>query len=567
MLLRLVIQDVVLIDHLALEFASGLNVLTGETGAGKSIVLDALGLALGARAETGLVRAGCTQASVTAEFALQDANLLADLAQEQGLSFDHELILRRTLSADGKSRAFVNDHPIGIALLKRIGERLLEIHGQFETYGLLNARTHRGILDSFAGLQSLHTKTAQTYAAWQEAVVIQQDALSKQQKAQAEEEFLKAALQELTKLAPEVGEIEQLAIQRAALQHREKLLEALQATDNLLQGDRGALTSLTQAGKSIARMAEKVPTLAPLLAGIDRAIEAAGEAAQLAEKHLGSTTDGENNLQTIEDRLFTLRAIARKHGVMPEFLPQLHTDLAAQLAMLDNQNDTLRQLAATVQQYRNAYLKLAEELSSKRQKTAHQLAKQVMQELQPLKLERAQFFVNVERLPEAQWNADGLDKVGFMAATNPGNPPGPIQKIASGGELSRFMLALKVILAKSDPVPTLVFDEVDAGIGGATAAAVGERLARLGEAVQVLVVTHSPQVAARGNHHLQVSKQDKTKRPTTKVFVLNNAERIEEIARMIAGAAVTPAARAAAEELLDGEITENRAQRSGAKKL
>jgi DNA repair protein RecN (Recombination protein N) len=555
MLTRLVIQDVVLIDRLVLDFVPGLNVLTGETGAGKSIVLDALGLALGARADTGLVREGTTQASVAAEFELADAALLADIAVEQNLDLSTQLILRRSLSADGKSRAYVNDQPIGVTLLKRIGDRLLEIHGQFETYGLLNARTHRGILDNFAGLLPMQQQTAAAFAAWQQAVAEHEQALKRRAQAEAEEDFVRAAAAELAELAPQPGEIDQLTKQRASLQHRDKLLEALQQADTLLQSDRGALTQLTQAARAIGKMADKLASLNELLAALDRATDAASEAAQQAEKLLGDLTQSDDTLQTIEDRLFTLRAVARKHSVQPEALPQLREDFAQQLALLGGQGDHLTRLAKQVTITRAAYVKLAQELSAKRQKSADALAKQVMKELPPLKLERARFMVTVEALPEAQWNADGIDKVSFMAATNPGAAAGPINKVASGGELSRFMLALKVVLAQSDPVPTLVFDEVDAGIGGATAAAVGERLARLGEQVQVLVVTHSPQVAARGQHHLQVHKQDKTKRPTTIVKLLESAERIDEIARMIAGSEVTPAARAAAEELIESGNT------------
>ena len=554
MLTRLVIQDVVLIDRLVLDFAPGLNVLTGETGAGKSIVLDALGLALGARADTGLVREGTAQATVAAEFELQDAALLADIAAEQDLDLSAQLILRRSLSADGKSRAYVNDQPIGVTLLKRIGDRLLEIHGQFETYGLLNARTHRGILDNFAGLMPLQHQTANAYAGWQQAKTEHDYAMALRRQAEAEADFLRAAAAELEKLAPEAGEIEQLTVQRTSLQHRERLLEALQSTDTLLQGDQGALTQLTQAARSVGKMADKVASLNDLLAALDRATDAASEAAQATEKLLSDLTQSDDSLQSIEDRLFTLRAVARKHGVQPEALPQLRADFAKQLALLGDQGDQLTKLAQQVTQTRQTYVALAKNLSANRHKAAEYLAKQVMKELPPLKLERAKFMVAVEPQPEAQWNAEGMDKVSFMAATNPGAAAGPINKVASGGELSRFMLALKVVLAQSDPVPTLVFDEVDAGIGGATAAAVGDRLARLGDQVQVLVVTHSPQVAARGSHHLQVHKQDKTKRPTTIVRLLETDERIDEIARMIAGTEVTPAARAAAEELLDIEV-------------
>jgi DNA repair protein RecN (Recombination protein N) len=551
MLERLVINDVVLIDKLGVSLARGLNVFTGETGAGKSIVLDALGLALGGRSEVGLIRAGAMQASVAAEFSLPEKHGAFALAEEQGLSAEHPLILRRVIGKDGKSRAFINDQPVSIGLLRQFGELLLEIHGQFETHGLLDPATHRGLLDAFAGNGPLAQKTASAFAAWKAADNAQRNATSTRERAQAEEDFLRASVAELDELAPEAGETEKLAARRTHLQHREKILEALQTAQQNLDGDRGANAALAQAGKAVARVADKAVGLQDLLNAIDRAANETAEASAQLDKFLADIDAKPDALQRIEERLFALRACARKHGVPAEQLADLRQDLAAKLGLLTDKGDQLAALAKEAAQAKHAYEKLAGELSAKRKQAAEQLAKAVTKELPPLKLERAQFEIDVAPLPEDQWSAAGMDRITFLAATNPGMAAGLLQKIASGGELARFMLALKVVLAAADPVPTLVFDEVDAGIGGAVASAVGERLARLAEHVQILVVTHSPQVAARGAHHLRVTKQTKAKQAITAVETLDAKARQEEIARMLAGTQVTDAARKAALSLME----------------
>lgn len=551
MLTRLAINDVVLIDKLSLDLSPGLNVFTGETGAGKSILLDSLGLALGERSDAGLVRQGALQASVTAEFSLPARHAAFALAADQGLSVEDPLILRRVIGKDGKSRAFLNDQPISIGLLKQFGERLLEIHGQFETHGLLNPGTHRGFLDAFARLDALCGKTAAAYAAWKEAEAAFCDADTARARAEAEQEFLKASVDELNRLAPEADEAGKLAERRTALQHREKIVEALQTAEQSLDGERGASSSLAQAGKAVARIADKAGGLQGLLAAIDRAAEETAEAASQLERFLAMTDAEPDALQRIEERLFALRGVARKHNVMVEALPDLLRDLTARLALLTDQGDRLMVLRQQAAAARIAYKNHADDLSRKRKEAAVKFEKAVAKELPPLKLERAQFTIDIAALPEDQWSDEGYDRVQFLATTNPGAAPGSLQKVASGGELARFMLALKVVLTASDPVPTLVFDEVDSGIGGATASAVGERLAQLAQHVQILVVTHSPQVAARGATHLRVSKRVKGKTASTEVETLDSAERREEIARMLAGSAVTDAARHAAQSLLE----------------
>ena len=551
MLERLVIHDVVLIEKLTLNFTEGLNVFTGETGAGKSIVLDALSLVTGGRSDAGLIRQGAVQASVTAEFNLSEDNPISAFIRDQGLVLEPPLILRRVIAKDGKSRAFINDQPVSIGLLRSVGEQLLEIHGQFETHGLLNPATHRTLLDSFADLGKIRQKTASFFVLWKAAEEKQHTASAERERAQAEEDFLRSAVAELDDIAPEAAEAEKLAERRTELQHREKIMEALQIAEQALNGDRSASSTLAQAGKAVARIVDKAPGLQSLLATIDRAAQEAAEASHQLQRYMQDVDGDSNTLQRIEERLFALRALARKHNVMVDALPDLYQDLKTRLALLGEQGDRAATLAQETAQARHAYKEQADELSTKRKQAAALLQKAVMRELSPLKFEQAQFIIDVTTLLEDQWSMDGIDRVSFLASTNAGTAVGSLQKVASGGELSRFMLALKVVLSASDPVPTLVFDEVDAGIGGATASAVGERLARLAEHVQILVVTHSPQVAARGANHLRVYKQTKAKQTFTGVDKLDTSARCEEIARMLSGAQITDAARQAALSLLD----------------
>lgn len=551
MLTRLVIHDVVLIDRLALEPAAGLTALTGETGAGKSILLDALGLATGGRSDAALVRMNTAQASVTAEFDLPPRHPACTLVREQGLDIEGPLLLRRQVGQDGKSRAFINDQPVSITLLRQIGGLLVEVHGQHDTHGLLDPSTHRILLDAFGGFAPVLADLDRAFADWRMAAAALEKASGDIQRAEAEETFLRAALAELDQLGPETGEAEKLSERRTNLQHREKILDALQQTKKGVSGDRGADRAVIEAARVMARVVDKTGPLGnDLLAALDRAANELAEAANLIERLLSDGDRNEGALDDVEERLFALRACARKHNVGVDDLPRLRQELATRLDQLEHQGDHLAALSKKVAATKFTYENLARDLSAKRRAEADKLCDLVARELQPLKLERARIFIDMASLPESQWSGLGMDRVTFLAATNPGSAPGPMHKIASGGELSRFMLALKVVLAAADPVPTLIFDEVDAGIGGATASAVGERLARLAEKVQVLVVTHSPQVAAKASHHWRVAKEVADGKTTTHVVALAPAARREEIARMLAGSEVTDAARAAAESLL-----------------
>jgi DNA repair protein RecN (Recombination protein N) len=553
MLATLSIRDFVLIEKLDLDFAhgGGLGALTGETGAGKSILIDALGLALGARAESGAVRRGATQASIAASFDLPRDHPARSILADQGFDGDDVLTLRRMIGADGRGRAFVNDQPASVALLRRLGDTLVEIQGQMEQHGLLDTATHRGSLDAFAGLEKQAAAVASAWATWRTAGQAYADAQATAEAARRDEEFLRHALKELDSLAPKADDEETLAGERQSMRAGSALGEAVsQALAELEQG-RGAVASLRTAHRLVERNADKANgRLDAPLAALDRALSEAAEAQAQLEMARDALEFDPARLEKIEERLFALRALARKHNVAVAGLAALGEKFGAQLAALDDGEAGLKKLATAAKAARAAYAAAAEALAAARRKGAAKLDKAVAAELAPLKLERAKFVTEVAALSEAEWSAAGTDRVHFTVSTNPGAPPAPIARIASGGELSRFLLALKVCLAKVGDAPTIVFDEVDSGIGGATAAAVGERLKRLAKDVQVLVVTHSPQVAALADRHWLIRKTTTRTAASTDVVALDAQGRREEIARMLSGAEVTVEARAAADRLL-----------------
>ena len=557
MLQGLAIRDVVLIDRLDLTFDAGLSALTGETGAGKSILLDALGLALGARADAGLVAKGAAQASVAASFALEAKHPARALLADRGLDADDDtLILRRTLGADGRSRAFVNDQPVPVGTLRELAGLLVEIHGQFDTHGLLDPATHRLALDVYGGLAADADGVANLHAAWRAAEAAEAEARERAAKAATDEGFLRHAVDELDRLDPKPGEETDLAQRRALLAAREKLIEAINAARADLAAGKGVEGALRGAERLLQRVApQAMGKLDRALATLDRAaIEAADAVAEVEALENALDLDA-SGLEGVEERLYALRALARKHRVEVDRLADLKAEFQARLAALDDGEDGLKRLSAATAKARAAYFEAAKALSAARHAAAQRLDKAITKELPPLKLDKAKFRTRVEELPDGGWTAHGIDRVAFEVATNPGADLGPIDRIASGGELARFMLALKVALrapgnAKRSGVDTLIFDEVDSGIGGAVAAAVGERLAGLAENAQILVVTHSPQVAARAAHHWRVVKKTAGRTVATAVDALDAKARREEIARMLSGASVTDAARAAADSLL-----------------
>jgi DNA repair protein RecN (Recombination protein N) len=551
MLNALSIRDVVLIEALDLDFTTGLGVLTGETGAGKSILLDALGLALGARGDSGLVRPGAAQAVVTASFEPPAAEgAMAALLTDNGLDLEpgEPLLIRRLVKADGGSRAFINDQPASAALLREAGAMLVEIHGQHDDRGLLNPRGHRALLDAFARADA--GATAAAWREWREAAARLEAAREAQAVADRDRDWLAHAAHELATLAPEPGEEERLAERRGTMQRGERVAGELSAIADLIDGSDGALSRLRQAARILDRASDAHPALAEALAAVDRAIVEGSSAQEQIDAAADALAFDPAVLEADEARLFELRGIARKHRVQPDDLPALAKDLAARLALLESGEAGLADLEAAARAAERRYEEAATALSARRIEAAARLDTAVMAELAPLKLDAARFRTAVAPLPREQWGADGSDRVEFEVSTNPGAPFAPLMKIASGGELSRFILAMKVALAEAGGARCLVFDEIDRGVGGAVASAIGERLARLATRNQVLVVTHSPQVAARGARHYRIAKSSDGTVTRTGVTPLDAGERREEIARMLSGAEVTPEARAQAERLL-----------------
>jgi DNA repair protein RecN (Recombination protein N) len=548
MLRQLAIQNVVLVEQLELEFEPGLGVLTGETGAGKSILLDALSLALGARADTGLVRAGQEAAGVSAELALGPRHPVHALLQEQGIETEpsEPLIVRRTLKSDGGSRAFVAGAAVPAGLLRDMGALAVEIHGQHDDRGLLNPKGHRALLDAFGKLD-----TSAVERAWVEVTRIEGELAHARAEAAAAErdrEYLEHACAEIEALAPEEGEETRLAEQRAAMQAGLKAGESLTGLDDLLGGSEGALALLRQAARRIERGAADHPLLAEALAALDRALIEATEAEDRITRAADALAFDPAQLEQVEARLFDIRGLARKHRIEPDALAALGAKMREQLAAIEAGGERIAALNGALVAARQAYSAEAEALSHLRHAAAARLDAAVAAELAPLKLDAAKFRTAIA---PGEPGPSGTDRVEFEVSTNPGAPFGPLTRIASGGELSRFILALKVALAEAGTAATMIFDEIDRGVGGAVASAIGERLARLAERSQVLVVTHSPQVAARASHHYRIEKSHGEGGTRTTVRKLRPAERREEIARMLSGASITDEARAQASRLLD----------------
>lgn len=556
MLVQLAIRDIVLIDRLDLSFEAGLAVLTGETGAGKSILLDALSLALGGRGNGDLVRHGQTQGQVTAVFDVSADHPARAVAQEAALDIDGDLILRRVQYADGRTRAFVNDQPISVQVLKAIGQALVEIHGQHDDRALTDPATHRSLLDAFGGHGALCDAVAAASQRFGKARA-ELDAHRKRiEAARADADYLRHAAEELATLAPEAGEELALAERRQTMMQSEKVAQDLAEAAAGLSGHGSPIPSLSATLRRLERRAGQAPALIdPPVKALDAALVALDEARDVLERALQAAAYDPKELERVEERLFALRAAARKYDRPVDDLEALAAKFQADLTAIDAGEELLVVLEAAVADAQQHYTARAEELSRARHAAAALLDKAVNAELPPLKLERATFSTRVETDPALK-GAEGYERVEFWVQTNPGTKPGAMVKVASGGELSRFMLALKVVLADRGSAPTLIFDEIDTGVGGAVADAIGLRLARLATSVQVLAVTHAPQVAARASRHLLIAKEGLAKdrgeedRVATRVTALEEATRREEIARMLAGATITDEARAAASRLL-----------------
>ena len=552
MLARLSIRDIVLIERLDLEFSNGLAVLTGETGAGKSILLDAFALALGGRGDASLVRHGAEQGQVTAVFEVTKNHPAAKILADNGLDDDGEMILRRVQFGDGRTRAFINDQSVSVQTLKAVGAALVEIHGQHDERALVDAATHRRLLDAFAGLEKDVAVVEALWAARRTAATALEEHRAGMERAAREADYLRHASDELKALKPREGEETQLAARRTAMMQGEKIAGDLRDAQDAVGGNQSPIASLSAAVRRLERRAVNSPALVePAVKAIDAAINALEEADQHLTEALRATDFDPLELERIEERLFALRAASRKYSTPVDGLAALAARYAADVVLIDAGAEQLKKLEAAAAQADGRYSAAAEKLSAVRTKASEKLNRAVNAELAPLKLERAKFMTEVEANAEAP-GPQGIDHVEFWVQTNPGTRPGPMMKVASGGELSRFLLALKVVLSDRGSAPTLVFDEIDTGVGGAVADAIGARLARLAGQVQVMAVTHAPQVAARADQHLLISKAalDKGRRVTTRVNALAVEHRREEIARMLAGAEITAEARAAADRLL-----------------
>ncbi|WP_310619096.1 DNA repair protein RecN [Flexibacterium corallicola] len=551
MLCELSIRDIVLIDRLDLQFNEGMSVLTGETGAGKSILLDSLSLALGGRGDAGLVRNGTKQGQVTAVFDVPMSHKVRALLAENDLEADADVILRRVQASDGRTRAFINDSPVSAGLLRQVGASLVEVHGQHDDRALIDPESHRQILDSFGSLEDLVSATGEKFQAYKAAEKALKELRARIEEARREADYLRSSVDELSTLNPQEGEEEELALSRQDMMQVEKVAGDLKDAFDTLDGPSSPVPELSSLWRRLERKVDLAPQyLTGVVEQLGAALDNIEDARSGLEDAVRDTNFDPRELEQTEERLFALRAAGRKYSCHVDALPRLRETMERDLGDLDAGEGKLLELEAAVGQTRDAYDKLAQELSEKRREAARALEEVVHQELPALKLERARFIIQQETQLEHR-GADGTDTIEFWAQTNPGSRPGPMFKVASGGELSRFLLALKVSLADKGSAPTLVFDEIDTGVGGAVAEAIGLRLARLAATVQVLTVTHAPQVAARANGHFLIQKGEVEKDVViTQVQQIAEADRQEEIARMLSGAVITEEARAAAMRLM-----------------
>ncbi|PZO78973.1 MAG: DNA repair protein RecN [Mesorhizobium amorphae] len=550
MLAHLSIRDIVLIERLDIDFGRGLSVLTGETGAGKSILLDALSLALGGRGDASLVRTGAAQGQVTAVFDISGDHPARALLSENAIDDDGDLILRRVQNADGRTRVFVNDRPASVTLMRDLGHALVEIHGQHDERALVDADSHRTILDAFGGHLGEVRKTAGAWRLWRDTENELSRHRAKVEAAAREADYLRASAAELAKLAPEAGEETELADKRAVMMRSEKIATEIADARDTLSGNNSPLPQLASLMRRLERKSAEAPgLLEEVIKSLDDALIHLDAAQSGVEAALRATEYDPKELERAEERLFALRAASRKFTTPVDDLATLRAKMEADLADLDAGEERLTALSEKAGEAREAFDKAAAKLSDKRKAAAKALEKAVVAELPALKLERAEFIVEMAREPESRLES-GIDTAEFWVRTNPGSRAGPIMRVASGGELSRFLLALKVALTDRGSAPTLVFDEIDTGVGGAVADAIGKRLSRLARRVQVLSVTHAPQVAARADQHFLIAKSSKNGSTSTRVSEMESAERREEIARMLAGERITEEARAAADRLL-----------------
>lgn len=554
MLKSLSIRNVVLIDSLDIDFAKGLIVLSGETGAGKSILLDSLGLLLGNRAESSLIRSGTDKLSVTGVFEVSLQNKIYEIAKEYDLDIDGDIIIKRTITSDGRNKILFNDQIITLKLLKEIAENLIEIHGQHDNQGLLNPSTHMGILDAYGNYDKELIVLQKSYQRYKQTLKEYESKKIAIEKAREDEENIRHWVNELQKVSPKKGEEEELKLRRSELMNAEKILEKLNQAYSALNGANSVADNISKARNAISKANEIVNNkYADIEQNLENTLYTINDVVENIESFSADVTLNQNEIDNIETRLYLLRDLAKKHQTEVDMLPEKLQELTDMLQNLEAGSDNLNELKKAVEQNRLEYIAAAERVSQSRQSAANKLDKCIQKELPPLKMEKAVFKTNITQKAEENWSEKGWDNICFEVSTNPNTPLGPLNKIASGGELSRFMLALKVNLAQTSSQETLIFDEIDTGIGGATAEAVGERLSKLSKSEQVFVVTHSPQVAAFSDEHFKVSKKTTDNITTTYLTKLDKSGKLEEIARMLSGETITKEARAAALVLLNKE--------------
>lgn len=550
MLTSLSIRNIVTIDKLDIEFSDGFCVLTGETGAGKSILLDALGMALGKRASASLIRGGENHGSCLAVFDIRANEAIRNILSEQAIESEDELLLRRVIYDDGKSKAFVNDCPVSVGFVKILADELVEISSQHDQKGLLDQAEHMDILDQYAKNQNLLKDVESTFRQYKDLLRKLEEINNIKENADKEEDYLKYVLNEIDTLNPQQGEEEQLVSKRNMLMNKEKLLETVNAANGILDGDNNINRSIASAQSLLLKNNELAPSFNNIVEYLDRASIEINEALGLLSE-LASGFDGEDdNLESVEERLFALKGAARKYGVAIDDLESFASGVREKLDIISNHDQKINEIKKQIQIAKNNFSDVAGKLSISRKQAARKLEKAVESELFSIKMEKVRFKVEVEESPESNWNICGVDKVYFSVSSNPGSPFGPLAKVASGGELSRILLSMKVILSDIKSVPTIIFDEIDTGIGGAVADAVGRRMQLLGKTSQVLAITHQPQVASKGNYHLKVIKSYEGNKTLTNLIILNGDERREELARMLSGEKITNEALAAADKLM-----------------
>lgn len=559
MLESLSINNIVLIDKLNIHLENGLCVLTGETGSGKSILLDALGLAIGYRSNSKLLRNGEDKGSVIAVFDIANNQNCKILLDELGIEYDNNIIIRRILYSDGRSKAFINDIQVTQSFLQNVGETLVEIHGQNEQIGLLNSSNHREILDQFGNLIEKRKYLSNIFDKMKNVNNQLEDLLSKKDNIEKEKDYLKHIINEIEALNLHENEEQELAEKRILMMNKEKVLNVLNEVKDNLEGQYNIDKGISSAQHTLSRgirlgdnlLENNKNAFEEIVENLEQASININEALLKIDSIFDTLGFDNSTLESVEDRLFAIRGLARKLNIQPDLILNLKTELEEKLSNLENQEVVIGDLEKEVKELKNNFLANAKELSNLRKETAIKLQNELMAELKPLKMEKTIFNVEFKELDENNWNKYGIDSIRFLASTNPGTPMNELSKIASGGELSRFMLALKVVLSKVNSVPTMIFDEIDTGISGAVAEAVGERLKKLGQTLQVLVVTHHAQVASKGNYHLKVQKEQQNDKTNTNVIVLEGKDRINEIARMFSGEIITEDALKVAEKMLN----------------